>query len=149
MPGRALNDNLFPLSHGACEPWDEFPWHIGANREIDTHLAHSSQALAIDVFGAIQNSPSRDVILDALAENLGLPPGRAVDGKARVGSASFSPQRTTMHSGGCTYWKVLTRSCCASASSRNRMGVGCSQTLRRRGVPQCNGHYERQTNPLE
>jgi hypothetical protein len=70
-----LERNIFHAAHQACDPWDQFLWHTGQNREIDTHLEHASQALAIDVFGTIKMSPSRDAILDALAQSVGLPTG--------------------------------------------------------------------------
>ena len=41
--------------------------------KIDTHQINSSQALAIDWFGTIKNSPERDLILNSLVSKLGLP----------------------------------------------------------------------------
>ncbi len=64
-----LERNIFPAAHQACEPWEKFSWHTSA------HVAHSSQALAIDVFGTIKTSANRDAIIDALAQTLGLPTG--------------------------------------------------------------------------
>ncbi|MHA1972495.1 MAG: PGN_0703 family putative restriction endonuclease [Candidatus Hodarchaeales archaeon] len=42
-----------------------FPWH-------QAEKIHSSQALAIDVFGTIKQSPNRNLILNSIAEKIGL-----------------------------------------------------------------------------
>jgi hypothetical protein len=64
---QVLRDNIFPAAQAAIEDWDAFPWHRHASSP------KSSQALAIDVFGTIENSPTRDAILGALARELGVP----------------------------------------------------------------------------
>ena len=48
-----IEHNIFPLriklvNHGKS------PWHAGRGGAIDTHVAHSSQALGIDVFGTLE-----------------------------------------------------------------------------------------------
>ena len=43
--------NLFWAARPAVEPWDEFPWHHRSDGQCDRWKPHSSQALAIDVFG--------------------------------------------------------------------------------------------------
>jgi hypothetical protein len=66
---RSVEANLFPQARSAIEEWDTFPWHNEVWRP------NSSQALAIDVFGFLRQSDARDVVLDALAAELGLPTG--------------------------------------------------------------------------
>jgi hypothetical protein len=59
----AIKANLFPASHAAIKDWGKFPWHKHKGR-IQTDKPHSSQALAIDVFGTIQVSeelPARTI----------------------------------------------------------------------------------------
>lgn len=48
---QAIRENLFPASHGAIEDWNGFPWHRDRTNRIQAFKAHSSQAIAIDVFG--------------------------------------------------------------------------------------------------
>lgn len=141
-----LERNIFRAAHQACEPWDQFPWHTGQNRKIDTHLEHASQALAIDVFGTIKMSPIRDVILDALAQSVGVPTGgpwtvtlewntpKALLGEPRPTQVDVyieSPQA------------VLVCECKFTETN----GGACSQTNKKNGVAPCNGHYELQINP--
>jgi hypothetical protein len=141
-----LERNIFHAAHQACEPWDQFPWHTGQNRKIDTHVEHASQALAIDVFGTIKMSSIRDVILDALAQSVGLPTGgpwtvtlewntpKALLGEPRPTQVDVyveSPQA------------VLVCECKFTETN----GGACSQTNKKNGGAQCNGHYELQINP--
>jgi hypothetical protein len=67
--------NLFHAAHAAIPDWSTFPWHRDREGNIQAHKPWSSQALAIDVFGTIEQSPERDLILDRLAIELDLPPG--------------------------------------------------------------------------
>ena len=72
----ALRSNIFQPAHaGIC--WQDFPWHLDKQGEIQTDKIHSSQGLAIDVFGSIKAASgfSRDAIMNELAIAAGLPPG--------------------------------------------------------------------------
>jgi hypothetical protein len=69
-----VENNLFPAARRAVACWDKFPWHPNASH-CDAWKLHSSQALAIDIFGTIQCSPQRDIVLDAMAAYLRLPGG--------------------------------------------------------------------------
>jgi hypothetical protein len=40
-----IDGNIFRFAYGAVEPWDTFPWHLGADRLCDTWKPHASQAL--------------------------------------------------------------------------------------------------------
>jgi hypothetical protein len=70
-----VENNIFPHARGAVEPWDSFPWHLDNNRQCDSWKPHSSQALAIDVFGTIKmlSQEDRDVLLGEVARRLKLP----------------------------------------------------------------------------
>lgn len=65
--GVLCRNNIFPLAWNAVKNIDGFRWHDQA------YKINSSQALSIDVFGSIQTSPNRDVILHELASQLGIP----------------------------------------------------------------------------
>jgi len=71
-----IRANLSPVAIPAVEPWQDFPWHSSARGDYDTHKTHSSQALAIDVFGTLREAQSKDAIINALAERPGLPPSQ-------------------------------------------------------------------------
>lgn len=72
---QSIEANLFPAARPAVEPWQTFRWHSAAGNVCDTYKEHSSQALAIDVLGTLKVSPDRDMILDHLAAQWGLPAG--------------------------------------------------------------------------
>ncbi len=55
-----IRANIFPAAIPSTEPWRDFPWHSGADQ------IHSSQALAIDVFGTLQVSGTKNAALCAL-----------------------------------------------------------------------------------
>src|SRR4051812_14965845 len=69
----AIKRNLFPASHAAILDWNKFLWHRDRQGLIQTHKPHSSQALAIDIFGTIKVSEERHRILGALAQKCGVP----------------------------------------------------------------------------
>jgi hypothetical protein len=135
-----LARNLFPAAHQACEPWDTFPWHAGRGGTIDTHVAHSSQALAIDVFGTIKTSPDRDSILDALAQHIGLPTG----GPWTV-TLEWTARPTLLNEPRPTQADVYAESPGAvilfECKFTEQDGGACSQTIRRNGSQPCPGNY--------
>ena len=144
----AVRDNLYPASHGAIEDWRAFPWHRDRANQIQAHKAHSSQAIAIDVFGTLKMSADRDRVLNAIAE--------------RVGVASGSPWAITLE------WMDSDRLLREPRPTQvDVLAVGslaalvieckftepggqwqCSQTaVSRSGKRQCNGSYADQINP--
>ncbi|HNP31005.1 MAG TPA: hypothetical protein PKK23_18315 [Nitrospirales bacterium] len=135
-----LEQNIFPAAHQACEPWEKFPWHTGRGGAIDTHVAHSSQALAIDVFGTIKTSSDCDVILDALATTLGLPTGSpwavTLEWIARP-TLLNEPRPTQVDVYAESSQAVLLIEC----KFTEQDGGACSQTLSRNGAKRCNGNY--------
>lgn len=140
-----IEHNIFPPAHKACEPWETFPWHAGGGGATDTHVTHSSQALAIDVFGTIKTSSDRDVILDALATNLGVPTGSpwtiTMEWVARP-SLLNEPRPTQVDVYAESSHSVLLFECKFTELD----GGACSQTVSRNGSIPCNGHYVQQTN---
>ena len=140
-----LEQNIFYAAHQACEPWDQFQWHTSRGA-IDTYVPHASQALAIDVFGTIKMSPSRDEIFDALAQAVGLPMGgpwtitlewnAPKDLLGELKETQVDVYAESPHA-------VLVCECKFTEPN----GGACSQTNRQQGLAQCNGNYEHQTNP--
>ncbi len=130
-----LARNIFPAAHQACEPWEKFPWHSKA------HAKHSSQALAIDVFGTIATSANRDAILDALAQTMELPAG----GPWEI-TLEWSARPTLLNEPSPTQVDVYAESpnsiMLLECKFTEPDGGPCSQTIKRKGAPSCNGNYE-------
>ncbi len=142
-----IRANLFPAAIPAVEPWQAFPWHSSSGRGFDTHKPHSSQALAIDVFGTLQGSPSRDAILNALAERMGLPPSRDwqislewLDPDNLLGERRQSQIDAIARSAE----NLIFFECKFTEQSAG----ACTQPDPRRDMRQCNGNYALQTNPI-
>lgn len=152
---RLVEANLFPQARPAVEPWDDFPWHLDRDSRCDTHKPHSSQALAIDVFGTLKETTQkdRDAILNSLAERLELPPG----GPWRVSLEWTEPNNLMSERRSQSQIDAVARSpkCLIFFECKFTEGDGgtCSQTKAlssgvHRGLVQCNGKYEIQTNPI-
>jgi hypothetical protein len=148
---RSIEANLFPYAHEAVEPWDKFRWHSAAGETCDTWKEHSSQALAIDVFGTLKLHPGRDAALNALALELGLPAG----GPWEVALEWRDPDNQ-LHEKTRTSVDAMARSPQAlilfECKFSEHDGGNCSQTQplttgRRKGLRQCNGYYAPQVNP--
>ncbi len=130
-----LERNIFPAAHQACEPWDKFSWHTSA------HVAHSSQALTVDVFGTIKASANRDMILDALARTMGLPTGGpwdiTLEWAARP-SLLREPHPTQVDVYAESPHSLILLECKFTEPD----GGACSQTMKRNGETPCDGNYE-------
>ncbi|MBB3302912.1 hypothetical protein FHT72_006337 [Rhizobium sp. BK077] len=143
---QVVRENLFPASHGAIEDWSKFPWHRDRSNQIRAYKAHSSQAIAIDVFGALKMSKDRDRIFDAIAERVGVAPGGTwtvtlewIDTDRLLGE----PRPTQVHALAVGSAAALVIEC-----KFTEPGGQCSQTaVSRSGERQCNGNYEDQINP--
>jgi hypothetical protein len=127
------------------EPWEKFRWHGASGDSCDTYKEKSSQALAIDVFGTLQQSDDRDAIFDHLATSLGLPAG----GPWQLGLEWRDPdnqlnekQRTWVDAVARSPRCIIFFECKFTEPD----GGGCGQTVpiltgRRKGFRQCNGGY--------
>ena len=140
-----LEQNIFPAAHQACEPWEKFPWHAGREGAIDSYVAHSSQALAIDVFGTIKTSANRDTILDAFAQTMGLPTGGpwtiTLEWAARASLFNEThPPQVDVYAE--SPQSVILFEC----KFTEQDGGACSQTIKRNGATPCNGNYVEQIN---
>lgn len=129
-----LERNIFPAAHQACEPWEKFPWHKWAD------VGHSSQALAIDVFGTIKVSANRDTIVDALAQTMGLPTGGpwdiTLEWAART-SLLNEPHPTHVDVYAESPQSIMLFECKFTETD----GGACSQTKKQKGATRCDGNY--------
>lgn len=149
---QTVANNLFWAARPAVEPWESFHWHpSGTGGASDSYKEHSSQALAIDVFGTIKLSPDRDAIFNQLAAQLNLPTG----GPWEVALEWFDAQNylrerqpTWVDAAAYSPTALIFFEC----KFTEHDGGVCSQRLpirsgARRGVVQCNGSYAPQLNP--
>jgi hypothetical protein len=142
----AVRENLFPASHGAISDWLAFPWHRDRTSRIQAHKAHSSQAIAIDVFGTLKMSIDRDRVLDAIARHVGVAPGGPwsitlewTDTDRLLGE----PRPTQVDA-----LAIGSKSALVIECKFTERGGKCSQTTSSRTrQPQCNGSYTDQVNP--
>lgn len=137
--------NLFPASHAAIVPLSHFKFDR-------THRPTSSQALAIDVFGSFKCAPSRDGIFDAVAKDVGLPPG----GPWGV-QLEWTSHGNPLHEDALTHVDVAAQGrhtlLLFECKFTERSPGSCSQPKlvrsgTHRGVIQCNGRYLDQANPI-
>lgn len=148
-----VRSNIFYGAHGAISDWEGFPWHTtrGSNKS-DSWKRESSQALSIDVFGTIKASPDCDAIMSCLARKLGIEDaGRwTVCLEWKDPENLLNEQRQTQVDA--IAWSensVLVFECKFTegggcCSQPNALGEGANKGLR-----QCNGNYEPQTNPVD
>lgn len=147
-----VRENIFPGAHNSISDWHNFPWHTGPRGDCDSDLSHSSQALAVDVFGTLQMSAQRDAILNALASRLGLPAGHDwrieleyLDNTnllkelrlTQVDAAAFSS--TSLIFFECKFTETDGGSCRQPLALSSGAHKGCVQ---------CSGKYVLQTNPV-
>lgn len=147
----AIKANLFAASHAAICDWDKFPWHRDSQGVVQTCKLESSQALAIDIFGAIKVSGERDRILGALARECGL--SDAGPWKLKLewidpDNLLHEPRPTQVDAIAFGRKALLVIEC-----KFTEVGGGCSQPnpLRKganRGLRQCDGNYASQMNPV-
>jgi hypothetical protein len=142
-----VKENIFPGAHDAV--WGAFPWHDGAASP------HSSQALAVSVFGMLAVHPARQVLIDAMLhstfgwESAGDDPWR-VDLERTLGRSLLGERPST------TQVDVLlhneTSVVMLECKFTEAGGGPCSQPQpltsgRHRGLIQCDGNYREQHNP--
>jgi len=147
----SIRRNLFHAALPSVEPWDGFDWHQWRGH-YDTDKPHSSQALAIDVFGSLQQLSCRDTVLNAFMSRMGYESNGAwtVDLEWRVpgdllGESGHPTQVDAMASSRnlVVFFECkLTEKQAGSCSHAKRITEGPHE-----GKRQCNGRYELQTNP--
>ncbi len=142
-----IRENIYPPA------WDvvnkaTFPWHRYA------HLPHSSQALAVDIFGTLMvlDQEGRDAIMMDFASSLGIP----VKGPWSV-KLEWLDERNLLNERRQTQVDVFIRSSetiiCIECKFTESAGGFCSQAQplnrgKHKGIAQCDGNYSRQINPV-
>lgn len=157
MNGRKkVEANLFPASRPAVDPWEHFRWHLDDRKQCDTWKPHSSQALAIDVFGWIKSveQGDRNVICNLIAKHLNLPPAddwqvelEWIDPDNRLNE--HPEHQTQVDSLLVSSTAIIACECKFCEST----GGPCSQAQPLRigskaGIAQCSGNYVDQINPV-
>ncbi|MBP2238684.1 hypothetical protein J2Z31_005225 [Sinorhizobium kostiense] len=143
----AVRENLFPASHGAIGDWLTFPWHRDRANRIQAHKPHSSQAIAIDVFGTIKMSIDRDRVLNAIAQHVGVAPGGpwSITLEWTDKDRLLRERRPTQVDA----LAVGSNAALVIECKFTEPGGKCSQTTgSRTRKPQCNGSYVEQANPF-
>ena len=146
-----IEANIFPSAAEWVKTQGSFPWHRDQTGQVTADRPHSSQALAIDVFGTIKGLGDVELIVDAWADRLALPrisqPQLALEytlprellGEPRPSQIDVAVEGTD---------GLFLLECKFTEPD----GGACSQvvSLRRRGPPivQCSGDYMMQTNPV-
>ena len=147
-----LRANIFRDAWPAIDDWEKFPWHIGSNRKTDTWKPHSSQALAIDVFGTVCTSSAKMHILNALARQAGL----QESDQWSLFLEWLDPDNVMHEINQRTQVDVLAMSETAlmffECKFTETDGGHCSQPSKissgaHKGLVQCTGNFELQTNP--
>ena len=139
---RQIKENLFPGAWASIADWEAFPWHEGRDEMPDTHKPHSSQALALDVFGTLEVHPYRNQLISLMMQSAFPSQGpRSTSwnlGKEVEIHTLKEPRPTQLDAlieGEADVVAIESKFCEAGAGT-------CSQPPR-----QCNGRYELQTNP--
>ncbi len=143
---RVVQKNIFPGAHDTI--WQAFPWHRGAASP------HSSQALAVSIFGTLATHPARQALIDETVRLMfGWEPLSPSDWRVRLEMTLphglLGERRPTQidvlldnESG------IVMLEC-----KFNEAGGPCSQARPRpsgkhAGLIQCNGNYKMQKNPI-
>lgn len=143
----AVQKNIFPGAHDAI--WQAFSWHKGAAS------LHSSQALAVSVFGTVATHPLRDDLIDAMLrlvfewDSVGDSDWR-VDLERTLAASLLGERKPTavdvlLHN----ETSVVFLECKFTEPG----GGPCSQPKprssgRHKGLMQCDGNYREQVNPI-
>lgn len=148
----AIRADLFPAAHASITDWETFPKHRDSRGAIHSHKPHSSQALAIDVFGTLGavHEEHRTRVCDVLAAAAGLSPGGPwqVELEWCDPANHLAAKRATQVDA----LLVGAHAIIVAECKFTEPGGGCSQTKRTpkgrgAGLPQCNGRYVPQVNP--
>jgi hypothetical protein len=136
-----IKRNIFDRSIDSIEDYQKFDWHKNG-KNIDTNQANSSQALAIDFWGCLKLSKYKNQLINKL-----------FDKNEKNWFINFEYEdKSLLSEKKATQVDILIESenCVLVIESKftEKEGGRCSQTNKdKNGVYQCNGKYEKQTNP--
>jgi hypothetical protein len=138
----SIKENLFYRSRNVINNYNTFNWHKNGN-QIDTDCINSSQALAIDFWGCIAMSEYRNEIINLLF------------GKKKLGwTIDFEfEDKALLAEKKSTQIDILLKSSNIAIFIESKFtetdGGSCSQLNKtKKGLIQCSGNYEEQTNPV-
>lgn len=142
----AVQQNIFAGAHDAV--WQAFSWHRGAASP------HSSQALALSVFGTLAMHPSRQLLIDEMVQRMfHWKPSKGDEWQVGL---EVNVRRELLGEPRPTQVDVLLRNKASVAALECKFtesGGCCSQTQPRpsgkhKGKTQCDGNYHKQVNPV-
>lgn len=148
----AIRKNLFPEAAEVVLCREDFPWHRDG-RKVTAHLPHSSQGLAIDVWGTIQSLRDPSRIGDALASRWGIGTGKPWEFRLErimPGQLLGEPRPSQIDAS----MENETSLAFLEGKFTEEDGGFCSQTLplpptsSHGGMIQCTGDYSMQVNPV-
>ena len=148
----AIEGNLFPYVRDMVRHDVRFPWHRDRRKIVTASQVVSSQAKAIDLFGTIRKLPSRDDIVLAWTQHLGL----NFAGPWTVELEALVP-KAILREPTSTQIDVLARGSSGLIAFECKFtepdGGACSQPRQivagsNAGKRQCTGHYVQQENPV-
>jgi hypothetical protein len=149
---RDLRANLFDAAHHVIDTLPPSSWHRDKSKRITASRVHSSQALALDVFGTMASLQSRHVVAEAWAHDMGLPEFGEVSFETEVvlPPSLLGERRSTQVDAAITGTAARALIECKFTETD---GGACSQTVRRKDpdgslVAQCNGTYTLQRRRL-
>jgi hypothetical protein len=151
---QSIKENLFDRAHGLVRRRPDFPWHRNDHNAITASQIRSSQALAIDVFETVRDLESRDTIIAAWIQGLGLTVPTAGPWTIEL---EYSLEKSLLGELRSSQIDVLLSSRHAAIVIECKFtepdGGSCSQPVpledgAHQGLRQCNGRYEVQTNPV-
>ena len=145
---KLIRGNIYPPAWDAVSKTESFPWHEGILRP------HSSQALAVDVFGTLKSlgQERRNAVMSAFASSLGV----SDEGPWSV-ELEWLDDKNRLNEKRWTQVDVLLRGSkaifCVECKFTESAGGACSQTKKlnrgkHKGEVQCDGNYEPQANPV-
>jgi len=134
-------NNIFLESRNAIPDPEKFPWHKDSSGKIDSYKVQSSQALMLDVFGFLFNSKYKDEIINTVFHQDDR--NWKIEFEYTDGSLLNEPRPSQIDVLLIGESTNLIIECKYTESD----GGSCSQTKANKGLVQCNGNYEVQTNP--
>lgn len=147
-----IERNLFQEARAAIRDWSTFPWHRDESGRITATLVQSSQALAIDFFGTIDQVTCKNEIFRAWSEtwnfstrgNWTLELEKLIDADYLCEPRSTQVDAAASDSRNLVFFECkFTEKDGGSCSQHKPIARGANKGLR-----QCNGNYELQVNPV-
>ena len=139
----SVTKNIFCKSRKIIDELEDSKWHRNQNKVIDTNVVHSSQALALDVFGFLKYTDSKDLIINNVFN--------VTDSNWNV-IFEFT-DKDLLNETTSTQIDVILESekyiITIECKFTEPDGGNCSQTSKdkKTNLQQCSGNYEMQVNP--